>query len=184
MDAAIEEYAAHGWAGFSLNAVARRAGVAKSTIYLRWADKDVLLAQSINERTSGIEAVDTGRLRTDLEALTANLLRHYLDPIGWATLRIAVDVAGSTTVPSGLSELSTNPRNAASALIERAIARREVTADVPVSLMIEVLYGAVTMRALTIPSDARVLDDDQIAETTVPIVDFVLCAIRDHLRDQ
>lgn len=182
MAAAVEEYAEHGWAGYSLNAVARRAGVSKSTIYLRWPDKDALLSDSVMARTHSIEDVDTGTLRGDLEALAANLLRHYLDPLGWATLRMAVDAAGSPTPPPRFAEQVTNQhRLAAQGILRRAIERGEASAGLGESLMTEALYGTVTMLALTLPSERRTMDDEQVAATVAPVVDFVLAASRDCL---
>ena len=48
---ALEEYTEHGWAGFTMDGVARRAGFGKSTLYLRWADKDALLTDAVRLRT-------------------------------------------------------------------------------------------------------------------------------------
>ncbi len=183
MDAAIEEYAEHGWSGFSFNAVARRAGVGKSTLFSRWSDKDTLLTDSVNSRTGAIEEVDTGALRGDLEALAANLLRHFLDPIGWATLRIAVDAAGRPTAPGHFSEAVTSAhRTAAQRIVARAIERGEADADIPAELLVQALYGSITMQALSRPHGERQMSDDQIREATTPTVDFVLLAVREHLR--
>ncbi|MCW2830929.1 MAG: transcriptional regulator, TetR family, partial [Aeromicrobium sp.] len=84
LDAALEEYAERGWDGFTIDGVSRRSGFGKSTIYLRWKDKDALLTESLTSRASDIEDVDTGSLRGDLESLAAKLLSLYLDPMGWA----------------------------------------------------------------------------------------------------
>jgi AcrR family transcriptional regulator len=138
IDAAIEEYAEHGRAGFSINGVARRAGVAKSALYLRWEDLDALLADAIDVRTRSIEAVDTGTLRGDLEGLAENLLRHYLDPVGWATLRIAVDAAGSAVPPAGFAEKVTDThRSAARDVAVRAVKSGDVGPDAPLDLLVE-----------------------------------------------
>lgn len=181
MTAAVEEYAEHGWAGYSLNGVARRAGVSKSTIYLRWPDKDALLTDSVTARTHSIEDVDTGTLRGDLEALAANLLRHYLDPLGWATLRMAVDAAGSPAPPQRFAEVTTEHRLAAQGILRRAIERGEASAGLSESLVTEALYGTVTMLALTLATDRRAMDDAQVAVTVAPVVDFMLAASREHL---
>lgn len=181
IDAAIEEYAEHGQAGFSINGVARRAGVAKSTLYLRWQDLDALLADAIDVRTRSIEAVDTGTLRADLEGLAANLLRHYLDPVGWATLRIAIDAAGPAVPPAGFAEKVTDRhRTAARHVATRAVERGDVAPDAPLDLLIEALYGTITMKALALPPNHRRMTDEEIVATTIPVVDFVLAAIGEH----
>lgn len=179
-DAALEEYAERGWSGFTIDGVARRAGVGKSTIYLRWDSKESLLVHAVDDRSSGIEDVDTGTLRGDLEEVAANLLRHYLDPIGWATLRISVDEAGGGDPTRPLAATTTH-RDAARAVVDRAIARGEVTAQVPVDTLIGCIYGSVTILALNLPPAERVGGGVDVPAMTVPVIEFALAAIRDHL---
>jgi AcrR family transcriptional regulator len=175
LEAALEEYAEHGWAGFTMDAVARRAGVGKSTVYLRWRDTDSLLTAAVSARSGSIGSVDTGAFRTDLEALAGNLFRFFLDPVGWASLRISVDAAGSPSSLGRFSEaLSRQHWHAAAAIVQRAIERREAPADVPAQTLVDCLYGAVTMQALRLSGDDRKLSEDQIRERVRPVVDFLL----------
>jgi AcrR family transcriptional regulator len=175
IEAALEEYARCGWAGFTMDAVARRAGVGKSTVYLRWNDKDSLLTEAVNARSGGIEAVDTGSFRGDLEAVAVNLYRFLIDPVGWAILRIAVDAAGSPEPLGRFTEnVSGRHRQAAATVIERAIARKEAPEDLPVQTLVECLYGAVLMQALTVSGEARNLDDDAIQRRARHLVGFIL----------
>src|SRR5580693_7891479 len=62
-DAAVALFGEAGWAGFSMEAVARRAGVGKASIYLRWQAKEDLLAEALRRRIGMIADVDTGTLR-------------------------------------------------------------------------------------------------------------------------
>ena len=174
LEAALEEYAEHGWAGFTMDAVARRAGVGKSTVYLRWRDKDALLTAAVTARSGSIEAVDTGAFRTDLEALAGNLFRFFLDPAGWASLRISVDAAGSPSLGRFSEAVSGQHWQAAATIVQRAIERREAPPDFPGRTLVECLYGAVTMQALTLSGGDRNLSDDQIRERVRPVVDFLL----------
>lgn len=178
LEAALEEYAEHGWAGFTMDAVARRAGVGKSTVYLRWRDKDSLLTAAVSARSGFIEAVDTGSFRTDLEALAANLFRFYIDPAGWASLRILIDAAGSPSALGQFSEAVIGQHSqAAATIVERAIERLQAPPDVPRQTLAQCLYGAVTMQALTLSGDDRNLSDDQIMERVCPVVAFVLAGV-------
>ena len=47
LDAALEEFSARGFADTRLDDVARRAGVAKGTIYLHFKDKEALFQELI-----------------------------------------------------------------------------------------------------------------------------------------
>lgn len=175
LDAALEEYGERGWSGFTMDAVARRAGVGKSTVYLRWQDKDSLLIDAVDARTGGIEDVDTGSFRGDLVELSANLFRHYLDPAGWATLRLAVDAAAS---PSALGTFSARVADqhtaAVLAIVGRAVARGEAASDLAVAPLIFSLYGAVTMQTLTLSGADRQLPDAEIRRRVTELVDFLL----------
>lgn len=175
LDAALEEYGVRGWAGFTMDAVARRAGVGKSTVYLRWQDKDSLLIDAVDARTGGIEDVDTGSFHGDLVALSANLFRHYLDPAGWATLRLAVDAAAS---PSALGTFSARIADQHTAavlrIVARAVERGETTGDLDVPSLVFSLYGAVTMQTLTLAGRDRQLPDEEIHQRVTDLVTFLL----------
>ena len=47
LQAALELFVEHGVAGASIEKIARRAGVAKTSIYRRWSSREALLAQAI-----------------------------------------------------------------------------------------------------------------------------------------
>lgn len=181
LDAALEEYGERGWAGFTMDAVARRAGVGKSTVYLRWQDKDSLLIDAVDARSGGIEDVDTGSFRDDLVELAANLFRHYLDPAGWATLRLAVDAAVS---PSSLGTFSARVADqhtdAITTILGRAIERGEASTDLRPAPLFFSLYGAVTMQALMLSGTERQLPDPEIGRRVSELVGFLLAGATAH----
>ena len=121
--------------------------------------------------------MDTGSLRSDLEALASNLLRLYLDSSGFAALRAAVDAAGATEPIGGFSEVVVSMhRTASTRVLERAVSRGELAADAPLSTMVLCLYGAITMERLTLAPADRDLDDAAVRERVEPIVEFVLAS--------
>ena len=71
--AALDLFADAGWAGFAMEAVARRAGVGKASLYLRWNSKEALLTDAVTWRLARVADVDTGTLRGDLVGLLADL---------------------------------------------------------------------------------------------------------------
>lgn len=175
LDAALEEYADRGWAGFTMDGVARRAGVGKSTVYLRWQDKDALLIDVAAAQTGGIEDVDTGTLRGDLEALAANLFHHYLDPGGWATLRLAVDAAAAPSPLATFSEkVAERHMLAVQPILRRARRRGELDRDDAIDELVLCLYGSVTMQTLMLSGERRVLTDANVAERAARLVGFLL----------
>ena len=75
---ALSVYADLGWAGFSLDLVARRAGVGKAALYLRWSSKETLLHDALQGTILNLpEDLDTGSLRGDLLQLASRWLNGF-----------------------------------------------------------------------------------------------------------
>jgi AcrR family transcriptional regulator len=177
--AALEEYGEHGWAGFTMDAVARRAGVGKSTIYLRWRDKDDLLSDAVAERRPNEEIADTGSLRSDLELLAENFFHFYLDAAGWATLRIVIDAAGSPEPLGRFADAVTDLHREAMKIVgERAVARGDAPATDELDQLWSCLYGSLLIQVLELRTRHRGLDEEQIADRARVLADFVLTRVR------
>jgi AcrR family transcriptional regulator len=74
LDAALSELIGGGYAALSVEAVAARAGVNKTTIYRRWPTLDDLLVDALMEWShDALPAMDTGSVETDLLALGGQL---------------------------------------------------------------------------------------------------------------
>ena len=74
LDAALSELIDGGYAALSVEAVAARAGVNKTTIYRRWPTLDDLLVDALMEWShDALPAMDTGSVETDLLALGGQL---------------------------------------------------------------------------------------------------------------
>jgi AcrR family transcriptional regulator len=69
IDATLELLAEEGFQGLSIEAIAARAGVGKTTIYRRWSSKDELVIDAISEVQVNLSMVETGNFRNDLMAL-------------------------------------------------------------------------------------------------------------------
>src|SRR5438094_8033869 len=72
LDAAFAELGEKGYGGLSIEAVAQRSGVAKTTVYRRWPTRNELVADALDSRSDRYEPVpDTGSLRGDLTQFCA-----------------------------------------------------------------------------------------------------------------
>jgi AcrR family transcriptional regulator len=58
-----------GWSKLTLGDVATRAGVAKTTLYRRWAGKNELVVDAVAELFDELELPDSGSLATDIEGV-------------------------------------------------------------------------------------------------------------------
>lgn len=81
LDAAAEQLLRYGYAKTTLEAVARAAGVAKGTLYLRWRTRDELFVAVLRHERTALLADVAADLATveqaDLRALLAALARAY-----------------------------------------------------------------------------------------------------------
>lgn len=81
LQAVISELAENGYAGTTVERIAARAGVAKTTIYRRWGRLDGLLADLMTQYAAQeIPVPDTGRLDSDLRALAREIVASLLNP--------------------------------------------------------------------------------------------------------
>lgn len=73
LDAAIEVIAGHGFAGATIDAIASRSGVARSTIYRNWPGRVDLLLDAVRSRFGTLREQIEGDARRDLLALCRRL---------------------------------------------------------------------------------------------------------------
>lgn len=80
--AALDEFAAVGYAGFRMESVAARAGVGRSTLYRHWADKTALIAdalETLNVQPDPNRELVSGTARQRVELLLGHLARALTD---------------------------------------------------------------------------------------------------------
>src|SRR5690348_1471444 len=90
--AALDLFGEAGWAGFAMEAVARRAGVGKASLYLRWNSKEALLSDALTW-LARIADADTGTLRGDLVELATQMLDIYAGDTSRVSLRLELEAA-------------------------------------------------------------------------------------------
>ncbi|MEU4155131.1 TetR/AcrR family transcriptional regulator [Actinoplanes sp. NPDC026670] len=175
--AAAEVFGTEGWARFSVDAVARRAGVGKASIYLRWPNKEALLVAVFASRLSGVRDIDTGSLRDDLVALARQVLHAFLDESGGAVLRLMLEVESIPAGQEHLDRFLQSQATAARAIVHRGIDRGQLRRDISVTLLLNTISGGALNHALTTPSRSRAkvaAGADRYAEE---LVDFVLASV-------
>ena len=175
MRAALDEYGTHGWSGFTMDAVARRAGVGKSTVYLRWPDKDALLTAAVTKNGMGLTAVDTGSFAEDLRQLATNMLTYFHSPVGWASLRVTFDCASSAERLGDFSDAVTEVHGRqVEQICLRAQARGEMIEDFPPGALTEAIYGAAMVNSLSYRLERRSDTDADIETRAAYVVAMVL----------
>ncbi len=74
--AALSVYGEVGWAGFTLDRVARRAPVGKAALYRRWPTKEILLLAALEHLA---EPPDEGADLTDLRGCLITMAEQVID---------------------------------------------------------------------------------------------------------
>jgi AcrR family transcriptional regulator len=146
--AALDLFAEAGWAGFAMETVARRAGVGKASLYLRWSSKEAMLADAVTLRLARAADVDTGTLRGDLVELATQMLDVYGGETGRAALRLGLEAAAIPRVAEHYEEMRQAQITAARAIVRRGIDRGELTADTPVTLLLDTLAGGAMVHVM------------------------------------
>src|SRR3954466_2243502 len=78
LEAALAMLADVGYSQLRLDALAERAGVAKTTILRRWPSKAAIAAAAVQRIASQtVDVPDAGRLREDLHALLSNAVAAF-----------------------------------------------------------------------------------------------------------
>jgi len=129
--AAVEELTESGYAGLTMDRVARRSGTNKNTIYRRWPSRAALGIAAYRKLVAATTpSPDTGELRSDVLALMRRANRHWSSPAG-GILRALL--AGARDDPQLLALIQEHSADAGSAawltILARAVVRGEASLD-------------------------------------------------------
>lgn len=151
LDAAEAVLNEGGLAGFSIEAVARRARAGKPTIYRWWPTKAALLLDVYQRFKNARPFPDTGTLEGDLRAFLNNqLIGFWQDGLSGTVFRsIIAEAQSDPQAAEALFAYERGRRKFAEQIIERAKARGEVSADLNGALVIELIAGFAWHRLLT-----------------------------------
>ncbi|MGD1941354.1 MAG: TetR/AcrR family transcriptional regulator [Leptolyngbyaceae cyanobacterium] len=152
MRATLELLAEVGFEAMSIEAIAARGKVGKTTIYRRYSSKEELVADAIESMREEILVPDTGNLWADIDALIENAAKITLTPLGRQMIAMIISSAASN---SGFAQIYwekyLQPRRQSFAIvIERAQARNEVQQDLDPGLVFDTMSG-IMLYALIFP---------------------------------
>jgi AcrR family transcriptional regulator len=153
LDATRDLLAEEGDVGsLTIEAVAARSGVAKTTIYRRWRDKwELALDAVMIDMLPGFAApLDVGDTRKELTTFVQGAIKNLSAiPSGPAMQALASRIATDRELARVYREQVVEPRREQlRPVIERGIARGDLRADTDVRLVHELLIGPVFYRLL------------------------------------
>lgn len=143
LQATLELLAEVGFDTMSIDAIAARAGVGKTTIYRRYASKEELVADAIESVREEVVLPDTGNLQGDIDALIQNAAQITLSPLGRQTVAMIISSASSNAQFAQIYWTKyLQPRRRTFAIVlERAKARNEIPADLDSDLVFDTMSG-------------------------------------------
>lgn len=150
-----------GLGAFSIDAVAQRADVARSTLYRHWPDREHLLLDTVATHGPVAEDPDTGRLRDDLLAAVGPFSAFIGDGHTRAILlSMLAEAARDPAVAALHQRLTETRRDLLRRLVVRAVRRGELPDDVDVELLLDDLAAGVIHRAFVL---GREVDTEHLA---------------------
>jgi AcrR family transcriptional regulator len=160
-----------------METVARRAGVGKASLYLRWSSKEAMLADAVTLRLARVADVDTGTLRGDLVELATQMLDIYAGDASRVALRLGLEAASIPGVAEHYAQMRHAQVLAARHIVRRGIDRGELAPDTSVTLLLDTLIGGAMMHAMVTPDDRRADLARSTGAYAAQLVSFLLRAV-------
>jgi AcrR family transcriptional regulator len=135
----------------TIEEVATRAGVAKTTIYRRWSNKGALALDAfLGDFLSRQPTVNSGSLEGDLRESLTFWARAVVDtPTGRTLVRLVAEAQLDEQLARAWSERVMGPlRNQHRLMVERAIERGEIPDGSDVEAVMDMTYGPAYHRLL------------------------------------
>ncbi len=144
LEATVEEMARVGFMGLSIEAVAERAGVAKTTVYRRWPTRGDLAVAAMHQVADDIIQVkDTGSIRGDLKELLTSFRDFTATARGQSLIRMMLSEAVNDEISAFVRRVRMEKAQEPQELVVRAVARGELPRETDAALLLDVAFGAV-----------------------------------------
>lgn len=155
-DAAETLLLEEGYAGFSIEAVARRARAGKPTIYRWWPSKAALLLD-VYQRQKRVDYPDTGEIEEDFcQFLKALFVQWRETPSGNIFRSIIAEAQSNPEAAKALADYAAGRRAHTGKTVGRAIARGEVASGTDTEIVADLVASYAWVHLLT----GRLDEDD------------------------
>lgn len=155
LEAALAELAESGYGGLNVEAVARRAGVHKTTVYRHWPDRERLVTDALMQRSDEeLPVPDTGALRSDLVGLAMAVVAQLTQPRVTTLIRMLVAEGPRLPAFRETARAFWTARFERTAwVVQRAIDRGELPPETNVPMVLESLIAPLYLRLLVTGGD-------------------------------
>ena len=150
LEAAEAIMAEEGIAGFSIEAVAKRARAGKPTIYKWWPGKTALLLDVYHRQKPASVHMDTGSVEGDVLAFLTGVFAHWGDTGAGQVFRfIVAEAQRDAAAEESLRAYAEERRLQSGQIFQRGIDRGELSPDVDIGICADLLAGFIWKRLLT-----------------------------------
>lgn len=170
---ANEILAEKGIAGFAIETVAARAGVAKTTIYRWWPSKGALaMAGFLAETAPRISYERSGSAIADIGNQLQRVAAVYSGSTGRVLSAIIADGQRDPSTIHAFIEGYVKPRREeAKAILSAGVTRGELRADIDLDVVIDALYGPIYYRLLV---PFAPIDEDWVARLMKHVIEGII----------
>jgi AcrR family transcriptional regulator len=149
LEAALDLLPEVGYGGLTMEGVAARAGVGKTTVYRRWPSKVALLMDAWRDIAEQVEIPDTGEVRRDLLLYLQRVIEVATGTIPTRIIpAVAVEAADHPELAEAAREFWAARRALMFPILDRGIARGELRPDFDREVVADLLLGPIYYRLL------------------------------------
>ena len=149
-DAAWAIFSERGLPGVTMEEVANRAGVAKTTVYRRWPTKSAILIDALKERLAPrVMFPQDGTVREDVVAQIEAVIELFGSRTGRAYLALIAESVHDPEIGTALrDQYIAGQRDAAIRRLRTGIEHGELPSRIDPEILVDSLYGALYYRVL------------------------------------
>ena len=162
VDATVDALLAVGVEGATVEEIAARSGVAKSTIYRHFGSRAALVTEAVRSRVVEYPVPETGALHSDLEEVFGRYDRPENRAVN-ELFPLLIDAARrDPEMRSVMNDVLAERQRPLRAVLQTAQARGEIAPDLDLGVALAMLIGPLTYR--------RMVQDEEITEAFIATV--------------
>ena len=148
-EATLRLLATRDYGDISVETLAERAGVSRTTIYRRWPSKAAVVAAAVSSLyLDRVEVPDTGSLSQDLVTLLTETYRVMADGDGRVLEKLVRQSGQNPELTELVRSILYARRRMYATILNRAIARGEMPPEADQELLLDLLLGPLWFRLL------------------------------------
>lgn len=167
--AAVAELNEHGYSGLKIEYVAERAGVHKTTVYRRWADREALVYDAlVNGGAVSPEITDSGDIDADLRQFALALTEWLAGPVGQPLMAVLHSEAGRLpAIAAAKKDFYQRRFRSTEPIVAAAIARGQLPPGTDAAALYKTLMGPIAVNWLVTLEPVTSLDADRAAQVAL-----------------